>query len=326
MNGGPYHATELAEAILTRITNCLFRSRTEESDHWVFQFGNGLVIHTDPFMRGDAARILPLGGPQDTILNRMLCCPALVRDRKVFEPFAGAGAFGLMSLKLGARHVEFLDINPRACAFQKDNATRNGFAAERYHCHLRSIVDYEAAEPFDVVLANPPFVPTPPGISGTLTSNGGAEGNDLAEALFLQLDGLLRPKGEAFVYLMQLTSTETPILAPSLPDALPDRTITFTPTQEVAISLDEYIAAYLHCFPRHEAEIQRWREDLSAKHRKPIGIQHYVVHVSSKRPGPSQWLIAFDLRESYGVEPYPAATNSELAVSRVMENVIPSNN
>src|SRR5262245_66229725 len=114
-------------------------------------------------MRRSADGILPLGGPQDTILNRMLCYPELVRGRRVFEPFAGAGAFGLMALRLGARHVEFLDINPRACAFQKDNATRNGFAADRYHCHLGSIVEYEAGEPFDLVLANPPLVHTSPG-------------------------------------------------------------------------------------------------------------------------------------------------------------------
>jgi hypothetical protein len=64
------------------------------------------VVHTDPFLWSDAARILPLGGPQDTILNRMLRQPRLAQGRSVFEPFAGAGAFGLMALKLGARHAK----------------------------------------------------------------------------------------------------------------------------------------------------------------------------------------------------------------------------
>jgi hypothetical protein len=281
------------------------------------------VVHTDPFMRSDAKRVLPLGGPQDTILNRILCYPELVRDRRVFEPFAGAGAFGLMALKLGAKHVEFLDINPRACAFQKDNAVRNGFAADRYQCHLGSIVDYEASEPFEIVLANPPFVPTPPGIPGTLTSDGGAEGSDLAKALFLRLDGLLYPTGEAFVYVMQFASTEGhPLLARFLPDALPNRTITFTQTQEAAISFHEYVEAYRQCFPRHDVEIERWRADLSARHGERIGVQHYVVHVSPKRAGPSHWVVSLDLLDTYGVEPYPAATNRELARGRVMENLI----
>lgn len=253
----------------------------------------------------------------------MICHPGLVRGRSVFEPFAGAGAFGLMALKLGARHVEFLDINPRACAFQRDNATRNGFAADRYHCQLGSITDYEAVAPFDLVLANPPFVPTPPEIPGTLRSNGGPEGSGLAKVLFLHLDALLHRKGEAYVYVMQFVSREGPLLARFLAGALPNRTITFTPTQEVAISFDEYLAAYRQCFPRHEADIERWGADLSAHHGDRIGIQQYVVHVSPKRPGSSRWVVSLDLLETFGVEPYPAATNRELALGRVMENIMP---
>ena len=122
---------------------------------------------------------------------------------------------------------------------------------------------------------------------------------------------------------MQFASREGPVLARSLPDALPDRTIAFTPTQEAAIPFDEYVAAYRQCFPRHEAEVERWRADLSARHGDCIAIQHYVVHVSPKRTGPSRWVVSLDLLETYGVEPYPVATNRELAVGRVMENVIP---
>lgn len=309
---------------MSTVGNRLGRSRTEEGDHWVFRFANGLVVHTDPFLRSDADRILPLGGPQDTILNRMLCQPRLVRRRSVFEPFAGAGAFGLMALKLGARNVEFLDINPRACAFQRDNATRNGFAPDRYRCHLGSINDYEAVAPFDLVVANPPFVPTPPEIPGTLTSNGGPEGSDHANSLFRRLDSLLNRRGEAYVYMMQFASGEGPLLAGSLPAALPNRTILFTPAQESAISLDEYVAAYRQCFPRHVAEIERWRADLCARHGDCIGLEHYVVHVGPKRAGPSRWEVSLALRETYGVEPYPAARNRDLALARVMENVIPS--
>lgn len=309
---------------MNTVANPLGRSRVEEGDQWVFRFGNGLVVHTDPFLRRATDRVLPLGGPQDTILNRMLRSAERVRGRRVFEPFAGAGAFGLMALKLGASRVEFLDINSRACAFQRDNATRNGFAADRYQCHLGSIIDYEAAAPFDLVLANPPFVPTPPGIPGTLTSNGGPEGSDLAKLLFLRLDGLLHQNGEAYVYVMQLVSNEGPLLAGWLLNVVPNRTIDFTPTQVAAIPFGEFVAAYHQCFPRHQAEIERWRADLSARHGERIGVEHYVMHVGPKRSGPSRWVTSLDLSETYGVEAYPVSQSRELALSRVMENVIPS--
>lgn len=300
------------------------RSRSEEGDRWVYRFANGLVVHTDPFLRREPDRILPLGGPQDTILSRMLHSPELVRDRRVLEPFAGSGAFGLMALKLGARHVDFVDVNPRACVFQRENAVRNGFAPDRYTCHLASITDYASSQPYDTVLANPPFVPTPPGVPGTLTSAGGPEGSDLAEALFVRLGELLRPEGEAFVYLMQLASPAGPLVATGRPELVTERTATFTPTQESAIPFADYVASYRQCFPRYTAEIDRWSTGLGSRHGDELGVQHYVVHVGPARPGPSRWAVAGDLREEYGVEPYPAADNARLALGRVMENVVPS--
>ena len=102
-----------------RLENKLGKTRSEEGAHWVYRFENGLVVRTDPFMARDRARILPLGGPQDTILNHLVVCfPDKVRGKRVFDPFAGSGILGLMALRLGAAHVAFLDVNPRACEFQ----------------------------------------------------------------------------------------------------------------------------------------------------------------------------------------------------------------
>ena len=152
------------------LKNRLQRVRELSDESWVFRFGNGLVVHTDPFMRPDPARVLPLGAPQDAIMNRLVCHPEIVAGKRVFDPFAGSGVLGLMALKVGAAHVDFLDINPRAQAFQRDNAERNGFPFARYRALLGSIADHVADERYDLVLSNPPFVPTPSGIDGTLTS------------------------------------------------------------------------------------------------------------------------------------------------------------
>jgi len=305
----------------TKLANKLGRTRSEEGAHWVFRFENGLVVHTDPFMAKDRGRVLPLGGPQDTILNHLVCFPDKVRGKRVFDPFAGSGVFGLMALRLGAAHVDFLDVNPRACELQRKNAARNGFPAGRFQTHERSIEDFAPAQPFDLVLANPPFVPTPPGIEGTLTSAAGPLGNTLLDVLLAKLDACLLPQGEAFIYVMQLVAESGPLIARTLLERLPGRTAAFTPTQAEPIPIDVYCDAYRQCFPANIDAIDRWQAQLAAEHGA-LGIEQYVVHVGAKTDAPAQSTITRDLPEKYGMLPYPAMANAELARARVLENVI----
>ena len=90
------------------------------------RFGNGLTIKTEAFFKRDPMRILPLGGPQGSLMNHMLHFPASVRGKRVFEPFAGSGGVGLMALKVGAAHLDLLDINPRAAEFHRESAALSG--------------------------------------------------------------------------------------------------------------------------------------------------------------------------------------------------------
>src|SRR5262245_5641744 len=107
------------------LENRLERTRESDGDRWIHRFANGLVVHTDAFLRADPARVLPIGGFQDVLLNRLCAFPELAAGRRVFDPFSGSGVFGLMALRLGAAHVDFLDVNPRARRFSIENAERN---------------------------------------------------------------------------------------------------------------------------------------------------------------------------------------------------------
>jgi len=40
--------------------------RDISGDEWVHRFANGLVIHSEPLLKADTLRTLPLGGPQST--------------------------------------------------------------------------------------------------------------------------------------------------------------------------------------------------------------------------------------------------------------------
>jgi hypothetical protein len=291
----------------------------------VFRFENGLVVRTDPFMKDDPARILPVGGPQDAIVSRLASLPELVAGKRVFEPFAGSGVLGLMALRLSAAHVDFVDVNPRAQSFQVDNAGRNGFAPERYSAIVQSIEDFEPEAPYDLVLANPPFVPTPAGVPGTLTSAGGPEGNDLVAALLARLPRLLRPEGEAYVYVMQLVTAQgRPLVAEVLERHVVSRSVALTPTQAEPVPLAPYVDAYLRYFPLQASEVESWAHGLERLHGAGVGIQHYVMHVQPERPGPMEWAVTSDLLGKYGQLPYPSWSLSDLALARVMENVLPS--
>lgn len=305
----------------TKLANKLGRTRSEEGGQWVFRFENGLVVHTDPFLTNQGERVLPLGGPQDTILNHLVSFPDKVKAKRVFDPFAGSGAFGLMALRLGAAHVDFLDISERACEFQRKNAARNGFSASRFQTHQQSIQEFAPAQPYDLVLANPPFVPTPPGIEGTLTSAAGPLGNSMVDVLLAKLDAWLLPHAEAFIYVMQLVAERGPLIARDIDAKLPERTIALTATQAEPIALEVYCDAYRKCFAQRGAAIDAWRSQLIADHAV-TGVEHYVMHVGPKREGPAQCTITHDVAEKYGTFPYPAMANADLALARVMENVV----
>jgi hypothetical protein len=302
----------------------LGRLREIEGERWVFRFENGLVVHTDPFMKDDPGRILPVGGPQDAILSRLASRPELVAGKRVLEPFAGSGVLGLMALRLGALHVDFLDVNPRAQSFEVDNARRNGFAPARYRAITQSIADFEPEQPYELLLANPPFVPTPAGITGTLTSAGGPEGNDLVAILLARLPRLLQPAGEAFVYVMQLVTAQgRPLVADLIERHVASRSVALTPTQAEPMPLSPYVDAYLRYFPLQASEVEGWALGLERVHGAELCVQHYVMHVQAERPGATSWEVTRDLLEKYGQLPYPSWSYRDLALARVMENVLP---
>src|SRR5262249_7069716 len=119
-------------AVQSPLPNLLQRTHEVQDDQIRYRFGNGLVIKTEILRKPDRLRILPLGTPQGSLMNHMLHFPEVTQGKDVFEPFAGSGALGFMALKLGAHHVDFLDVNPRAVTFQVENAALNHFLASQY--------------------------------------------------------------------------------------------------------------------------------------------------------------------------------------------------
>ena len=294
------------------------------ADGRIYRFEHGLEIHTDQPLAGDRARVLALGTPQATLMNYMLCRPERLAGRLVFEPFAGSGAIGLTALRAGARRVELLDVNPRAVRFARENAARNGFGPEQIACIEGSIESFAPIQPYDLIFANPPFVPTPGSMAGTLTSNAGSEGNLLVDILLRRLDALFGPDGEAFVYLFQFVREGRPLVVDSIEQWVMEREVELTPTQQRPISAAAYFDAYLELFPSEADAIRRWRTDLTSRHGSALTLDHYVVHVGARRLEPTRWGIVDNLERKFGEGlRLVFADDRELALGRAFENFVP---
>jgi hypothetical protein len=310
---------------VTDLPDLLHHEREVRGERVVHRFANGLAVETDRPLEARPDRILSLGGPQRALMNHLLGFPEAVRGRRGFEPFAGSGALGLMALAVGAVHVDFLDVNPRAVAFQRENAARNGFGADRFDAIEGDVADHAPARPYDWILANPPFVPTPEGIAGTLTSNGGPDGSRLVGLLLDRLDALLAPAGRALVYVFQLVKDGRPLIAAHAERVLPRRPVALVPAQERPAALSVYAAAYDRLFPDAGDAIARWRDGLERRHGAGLGVAHYVVDVGPEGSGPPGCALREDFAARFGGAFFvPAAQVDELALGRAFENLVPA--
>lgn len=107
----------------------------------------------------------------------------------VLDLCCGSGVQGIVALRHYADSATFVDINPRALDFVRFNISLNGLGgkvAGLYHGNLYEALPPEVG-PFDVILANPPFLPNPQGIASqaiALFGDGGELGEQvLAEAV-----------------------------------------------------------------------------------------------------------------------------------------------
>lgn len=105
-----------------------------------------------------AAGVYP---PQDDsrLLIDTLQTSGVVPGRRVGDLGTGSGVVAIAAAAAGAREVTAFDICPSAVACARANARAAGV---RVDVRLGSWLLARSCAPFDVVLANPPYVPTGP--------------------------------------------------------------------------------------------------------------------------------------------------------------------
>lgn len=89
---------------------------------------------------------------------------------RVLDLYAGSGALGLEALSRGAGHARFVESDRRAAAVLRRNATELGLASivEITAASVRTVLADPPTEPYDLVLADPPYSQLGPELTAVL--------------------------------------------------------------------------------------------------------------------------------------------------------------
>lgn len=159
-------------------------------------------------------RIVTLPGvfspPSDChLLARIAREHGLTRGARVLDVFTGSGALAVSAARDGALSVTAVDVSRRAVATARINALLNGARVRALRGDMLGPV---RGERFDLVLANPPYVP---GASDELPARGpsrawegGRDGRLLVDRLICEVPWVLAPGGSLLMVHSSITGEQ----------------------------------------------------------------------------------------------------------------------
>lgn len=172
---------------------------------------NGLYIVTDRIDYRSIDQVFPLFAEQQFFLDEL--SHDRIRGAEALEIGLGSGVLSVGAARAGARRVTALEINPRAKNFAGFNIVMNGVADKIAILQGNEQVFLPVhGRRFDYILSNPPFEPTPPGMSYFYHSAAGPYGLDFLEKIFLGIDAHLTDAGHAQIVTAAPGDAERPTL------------------------------------------------------------------------------------------------------------------
>jgi release factor glutamine methyltransferase len=138
----------------------------------------------------------------------------LARGRRVLDLCTGSGVVAIAASELGAASVVAFDICPRAVSCSRGNAVYAGVNIDVREGSWSGALDYA---PFDLVVSNPPYVPTPPAGDTTVIPitagparawDAGVDGRMVLDPLCESVAGMLDAGGTLLVVHSALAGVE----------------------------------------------------------------------------------------------------------------------
>lgn len=128
-------------------------------------------------------------------------CSGLIPGRRVLDLCTGSGFAAIAAAEMGCASVTAFDICPHAVDFTQGNAIVAGVDID---VREGSWIAALRCGPFEVVVANPPYVPTPPeddidvvspGVGPSWAWNAGVDGRRVLDPLCASASNLLHDGG-----------------------------------------------------------------------------------------------------------------------------------
>ncbi|MHB8657339.1 MAG: HemK2/MTQ2 family protein methyltransferase [Solirubrobacteraceae bacterium] len=139
------------------------------------------------------------------LLARVIVERGLAEGLDVLDVFTGSGVLAAVAGVCGASSVTAIDVSRRAVASARRNGRRNGVRVRALRGDLFEPV---AGRQFDLITANPPYLPgpaNPPSRGVARAWEGGPDGRVLVDRLCAAVGEHLRPGGRLLLVQSSLT-------------------------------------------------------------------------------------------------------------------------
>lgn len=93
-----------------------------------------------------------------------------IADARVLDLYAGSGALGLEALSRGAADAWFVEADRRAADVLRANVAAVGLGGTVHHGKVAAVLSRFTPEPFELVLADPPYAVTDDDLRSVLQS------------------------------------------------------------------------------------------------------------------------------------------------------------
>src|SRR4051812_7020451 len=146
-------------------------------------------------VKGPLARGVVLPGVFRPLSDTWLLARAACRERpgpdaRILELCAGPAFAGIAAARACGGRLTTVDVSRRAVLNARINARLNGVRIDARRGDLLAAV---AGEQFDLILANPPYVPAVQ--DGDRTTDAGRDGRAVLDRICAEVPGHLRPGG-----------------------------------------------------------------------------------------------------------------------------------
>ena len=198
------------------------------------------------------------------------------RCRRALEIGPGAG---LLTMLIPAKTVVAVELDPFAAAVARFNAALGAYD----HIEVRegSLFGPVSGERFDLVVANPPFLPAPPAVPLPLCGDGGPHGDRVLRALLDGLPAHLEGDGRALIYGEDLGDADEPLIAAWLRErwsAAHDATVHVTHTRYNERTALRLTALWQAC---GAGEQEAWDAWIALMRDRPASHHHsFVIDVT----------------------------------------------